>query len=253
MRSFNQSMLVSAALLAVASGAHAQKAGDNILGIGIAQVVPSTSLGTLTTTGGGTYTGPIFTGAPAATVFNGATAGASSNIDSATTVTLGFLHMFTDNIGAELTLGVPPKLSVNFTTPNASAKSHPGAATATYLAPAVVAKYLFNKPGDQWRPYLGLGATYVSFADVTANNSDALIQGLAGSSASLSSGWAPVYNLGVIYNIDARWSINASVSYIPLKTTATFTGNSLSTSTATTTGNIDLNTTDYVIRVGYKF
>ncbi len=244
MHSFNKSVLFSAVLLAVASGAHAQKAGDNILGIGIAQIVPSTSLGTLNTTG---------PSAPTNAFFNSNTSGASSSIDSATTVTVGILHMFTDNIGAELTLGVPPKLTMNLNAPNGSApQSHPGAATATYLAPAVVAKYLFNKPGDQWRPYVGLGATYVSFADVTANKSDALVNNLAGTSASLSSAWAPVYNLGVIYNIDARWSISASVSYIPLKTTATFTGAGAGAGT-TTTGTVDLNTTDYVIRVGYKF
>ena len=235
MRSIKKSMLFSAVLLAVASGAHAQKAGDNILGIGIAQVVPSTSLGTLNSVG------------PAAVPFNGQTAGASSSIDSTTTATIGFLHMFADNIGAELTLGVPPKLSFNLNAPSGGGQ-HSGAATATYLAPAIVAKYLFNKPGDQWRPYLGLGATYVSFADVSTNKSDATVQALAGTSASLSSAWAPVYNLGVIYNIDARWSINASVSYIPLRSTVTFVGTG-----TTTTGTVDLNTTDYVIRVGYKF
>lgn len=241
MRSFNHSLLFSAALLVLTGTVHAQKAGDNILGVGIAQVVPSASLGALNSVG------------PAAGAFNPATVGASASVDSATTATVGFLHMFTDNIAAELTLGVPPKLTFNLTAPNGGApQSHPGAATATYLAPAVVAKYLFNKPSDQWRPYVGLGATYVSFADVTANKSDALVNNLAGGSASLSSTWAPVYNLGVIYNINERWSINASVSYIPLKTTATFMGAGGGTGT-TTSGSVDLNTTDYVIRVGYKF
>jgi len=235
MHSFKKSVLLSAVLLAVAGGVHAQKAGDNILGVGIAQVVPSTALGTLTAVG------------PAGVPFTAQLANASSNIDSVSTVTVGFLHMFTDNVGAELTLGVPPKLSINLNAPSGGGQ-HNAAATATYLAPAVVAKYLFNKPGDQWRPYLGLGATYVSFADVSTNKSDATVQALAGTSASLSSAWAPVYNLGVIYNIDERWSINASVSYIPLKSTVTFVGTG-----TTTTGSVDLNTTDYVIRVGYKF
>ena len=245
MRTFTKSALFSAALLALAGTAQAQKAGDTILGVGIAQIVPSVALGTLTTTG---------PSAPQNAAFNAATAGASSSIDSTTTLTVSLLRMFTDNIGAELTLGVPPKLTMNLNAPNGggASNSHPGAATATYLAPAVVAKYLFNKPGEQWRPYVGLGATYVSFADVKANTSDALVNNLAGGSAALSSAWAPVYNLGVIYNIDARWSINASVSYIPLKTTATFTGASGGTGT-TTSGSVDLNTTDYVIRVGYKF
>jgi outer membrane protein len=58
----------------------------------------------------------------------------------------------------------------------------------------------------------------------------------------------PVYNAGAIYNIDDKWSINGSVSYLPIKTTATFVG-----SGAVTTGDAKLNTTDYVIRLGYRF
>ena len=71
---------------------------------------------------------------------------------------------------------------------------------------------------------------------------------MAGTSASLSASWAPVYNAGVIYNIDDKWSINASISYIPIKTTATFIG-----SGAVTSGDLTINPTDYVIRLGYRF
>jgi outer membrane protein len=98
------------------------------------------------------------------------------------------------------------------------------------------------------RPYLGLGVTHVSFRNVKANTSDPLVARLAGTSASLSSSWAPVYNAGLIYNINERFSVNASVSYIPIKTTATFVG-----SGTTTTGRLKLNPLDYVVRIGYKF
>lgn len=243
MRSINKSVLVSAVLLAIAGGVHAQKAGDDIISAGIVNVNPNPSLGVLSSTGGG----PGVAG-----FFNSQTAGASASISSVNTLTLGWLHMFTDNIGGEIAVGIPPKLTMDVTTPSAAVKSHPGAATATYLAPAVIAKYLFNKPGEQWRPYIGLGATYVSFSNVTANLSDALVNNLAGTSASLSSTWAPVYNAGVIYNINDRWSVNASVSYIPVSTTATFVS-SAATGGASTTGTLKLDTMDYVVRIGYKF
>ncbi len=243
MSSFKKSVLLSAMLLAVAGGVHAQKAGDDIISAGIVNVNPNSSLGTLSTTGG-------FPGVAGA--FGVTTSAASASIASVNTLTIGWLHMFTDNIAAELAIGVPPKLTVDVTTPKAAAIPHPGAATSTYMAPAVIAKYLFNKPGEQWRPYVGLGATYVSFSNVTANLSDALVNNLAGTSASLSSTWAPVYNAGVIYNINDRWSVNASVSYIPVSTTATFIS-SAATGGATTSGTLKLDTMDYVIRVGYKF
>jgi outer membrane protein len=116
-------------------------------------------------------------------LFNAATAGATASIDSVATVSLSVLHMFTDQVAAELTLGVPPRLDLD-------------------------------------------------------------VQLRSGSHTS----WAPVYNAGLIYNINERLSVNASVSYSPLKTTATFVG-----SGTTTTGRLKLNPVDYVVRLGYKF
>ncbi|MNE77234.1 Outer membrane protein W precursor [compost metagenome] len=111
-----------------------------------------------------------------------------------------------------------------------------------------MAKYLFHTPADKVRPYLGLGVTHASFRDAKINQSDPLVVRLAGTSVSLSSSWAPVYNAGLIYNINERLSINASVSYIPLKTNATFVG-----SGTTSTTRLRLNPVDYVVRLGYKF
>ena len=56
----------------------------------------------------------------------------------------------------------------------------------------------------------------------------------------------------MIYNINQKWSINGSVSYIPLSTNASFKGAAQGTGT-TTSGKLKLNTTDIVLRVGYKF
>ena len=232
MTSISKIALACAALVA-ASSAFAQKSGDNIISAGIASINPDASLGTMTSN----YQ-----------PFQGALTGATANIGSATTVSLGWLHMYSDNIGAELTIGVPPKLTVDLTTPNGQVASHPGAATAKALTPTAVVKYFFNTPADKMRPYLGLGVTHVSFQSITANTSDQTVNALAGTAASLSSSWAPVYNAGVIYNIDEKWSINGSVSYMPITTTATFVG-----SGATTSGDLKLNPTDYVIRLGYKF
>ena len=61
-----------------------------------------------------------------------------------------------------------------------------------------------------------------------------------------------MFNVGVLFNIDQRWGISASVTYLPIKTTATFQGSGAGTGT-TTTGQLKLNPTDYVVRLGYKF
>lgn len=240
MTSISKITLACAALVA-ASGAFAQKAGDNIVSLGLASINSDVEVGKLSSTGGA-----------AAPVFQGKLADATAKADSVTTLSMSWLHMYSDNIGAELTLGIPPKLTLDLATPNGTLKTHPAGSTAKALTPAAVAKYFFNTPADKIRPYLGLGVSYVSFRSVEANLADAEVKAFAGSGVSLSSSWTPVYNAGLIYNIDDKWSINGSVSYLPIKTTATFTGSGAGTG-VTTSGDLKLNTTDYVVRVGYRF
>jgi outer membrane protein len=153
--------------------------------------------------------------------------------------------MYSDNLGVEFTVGIPPRVTQDLNSPNLGA--HPAAAKIDVWSPAVVAKYFFGAAQDTWRPYAGLGLSRVSFKNISVN-SEATVQALAGTSADLSSSWVPVYNAGVIYNIDEKWSISGSVSYLPIKTSATFVG-----AVGTTTGDVKLNTTDYVVKMGYRF
>lgn len=222
-----------------AFGAHAQKAGDNYLGVGIASIRPDASLGTLSASGAN------------AVAFTAATAGASAEVSNEVTASLGWLRMFTDQVGAEFTIGIPPRHTIDLTTPSpfAGVASHPGAATVRTWTPAAVAKYFFNAPGDRVRPYLGLGVSHVSFHSVEVNRSDPLVVQVGGDSASLSSRWTPVYNAGVVYTIDDRWVVNASIAYLPIKTTVHLAG----AGSTTTRADLKLRTTDVVVRVGYRF
>lgn len=233
MRTLSKMLLACSALLPAAPGALAQRSGDTVFGAGLAVIAPRESLGPLQSTG------------PAASGFNAATAGAGVGIEHVKTLSLSVLHMFTDNVGAELTLGVPPKLEVDVHLRSGSRRA---AASAREMTPALVGKYLFMAPGDRMRPYLGLGVAYARFSQVRINRSDPVVVGLAGTAASLSSGWAPVIAAGFIYNIDEHWSLNASVSHLRLNTTATLVG-----SGTTTTGKLTLDPVDYVVRIGYRF
>ena len=237
MRSIQLSHMSVAAVLAIASvtAAHAQQAGDTIVAIGAARVSPDLSLGALTSVG------------PYASAFNPLTSGATASTGYAETLSFSVLRMFTNNVAVEFSLGVPPTINVDVYLPSSSL-SLSRAAKADVLTPAAVAKYLFLNPTDNFRPYAGLGLTYASFRNVRADTSNATLNLLAGTSSTLSSSWAPVYNLGFIYNFTDRLSVNASVSYIPFKTDITFVG-----SGTTTTGSMDVNPTDYVVRIGYKF
>ena len=235
--------IVAAVTILVSTGAFAQKAGDNIVSLGLASINPDANLGTVTSTSAS---------AASAAAFTAQLNGASASVGSQTTVSFGWLHMYSDNIGAELGLGIPVEFTQDLNTPNGTVKAHPGAAKLKILTPAVIAKYFFGVPKDQWRPYVGLGVTHVTFTDVKTNVADATVQALAATSASFKSAWAPIYSAGVVYNIDEKWSVVGSVAYLPIKTTATFVGPGLGVP-VTSTGDVKLNTTDYVVRVAYRF
>lgn len=239
---FKATLIASVAVVA-ASSAFAQKAGDQIVSVGLASINPDAQLGTVTSAS---------TSQASATAFTNALKDASANVNSKTTVSLSWLYMYSDNIGAEVTVGIPPEFTQDLNTPNGTVKSHSAAAKMKIHTPTVIAKYFFGTSQDKLRPYLGLGATHVSFHNIETNQSDTMVQQLAGTSASFSSSWAPVYNAGMIYHIDDKWSITGSVAYLPIKTTATFVGPGLGVP-VTSTGDVKLNTTDYVVRVGYRF
>ena len=243
MRTLLNLSIVAAATLFVTTGAMAQKAGDNIISLGLASINPDAQLGTVTSTSAS---------APSAAAFTAQLKDASAHVGSQSTVSFSWLHMYSDNIGAELALGIPAKFTQDLNTPNGTAKTHDGAAKLKILTPAVLAKYFFGAPRDQWRPYLGLGVTHVTFSGVTTNAADATVQALAATSASFKSAWTPIYNAGVVYNIDEKWSVVGSVAYLPIKTTATFVGPGMGIP-VTSIGDVKLNTTDYVVRVGYRF
>lgn len=231
--------LCAAGFASLSAPAWAQKAGDDIVSVGVAAIRPDASLGTQTSTG------------PLATAFNAATAGASADISREVTASLSWLHLFTDRLGVEFTLGVPPKHTVDLRTPSpfAAAAEHPAAATLTVWTPAAVGKYFFGSPTQGMRPYLGLGVSRVSFHEVEINRADPTVVQLAGTSASVRSRWTPVYNAGLIHHFNERWSLNASVAYLPIRTETRFVG----AGGTVTQGDLDINTVDWVVRLGYRF
>ena len=212
----------------------ALQAGDNAVYLGGASVSSSASLGTLSSSG------------PAATTFNALTPGTTASIPDASTVVVSYLHMFTDNVAGEVTVGNPLAMKVNMTIPNIPL-SVSNAATTDAAFPSVVFKYLFNAPSSAFRPYVGLGVNYTYFSNISVST-NSTVRSLAGTSQSLSSSWNPVFSAGAIYELNDHWSLNFGVSYVPLSTDVTFVGTG-----TTTTGKLTINPTDVVFKVGYKF
>lgn len=237
--------LVAVACALTVQVASAQKAGDNYVYGGMAFSKTNSSLGAVSDS------------QPA---FSPQTTGTSATIENFSTAIVSAVHMYTDNFGVELTLGIPPKLKADITAPGVSAPlvstSMNSAITQTALFPSVVGMYLFKNPGETFRPYVGFGVNYTTYSSISPNTSFNTVAVFAGNGVSLTSSWNPVYKFGAIYNIDERWSINAGIAYVPLSTNVTLQANSKITPynlTNTATAKLTINPTDLTIKVGYKF
>jgi len=228
---------------AFAAPAMAQSAGSNIINLGWFHLAPQDSSSGLTKS-----TAPLA----------GYDPNSHSSVGNADTLGLAFTHFFTDNIAVTTDLGIPPKFKLTGQG-NLGALGELG--TAKQWSPAIVAKYYFGDATSKFRPFVGAGVTYVWYSDVklssTFQNRASLNTG-GTASASLSSSWAPVVNVGGTYNFDDKWSLSLSVSYIPLKTDADITGNPTGVAAAVYgtqkyRTSITLDPIVSFLSVGYKF
>ncbi|MGA4275675.1 OmpW/AlkL family protein [Ralstonia nicotianae] len=230
--------------IAATSFAHAQSAGQWVVNAGWMHLAPQDSSRPLTVDALG----------QSSTV-----AGSGSTLANANTFALTTRYFVTDHVALETVLGIPPKLHLSGTGTLAPIGE---VGTARAWSPAVQVQYHFGEPTTRVRPYLGAGLAYVWYRDIELSHPVATGQILysptVGSSlegpttASLSKSLAPTVNAGLTYNIDARWSIGVSVSYMWLSTKATLTTQA-PVGTVTTTTKVRINPIASFLSVGYRF
>ncbi|MEO6921331.1 MAG: OmpW family outer membrane protein [Collimonas sp.] len=223
-------------LAAFAAPAMAQQAGDNVVNFGWAHIGLNQSSEPLTL--GGNFKVP----------------GSGAHVSNADTAILQFTHFFTDNIAVTTDLGIPPKFKLSG---EGTLNGLGQLGTATQWSPAVLAKYYFGDANSQFRPYVGAGAAYVWYSNIKLTSSLTNLLGggdpNASTSADLSSSFVPVANVGAAYNFDKNWSVNFSLSYVPLDTKADLTTRHSDGSVTHATTKITLNPLVSVLTVGYKF
>ncbi|MGI4778000.1 MAG: OmpW/AlkL family protein [Janthinobacterium lividum] len=222
-----KSLLALAAISALASGgASAQQAGDLVLGAGWLHFAPQDLSKPLT------FTSPVRATIP----------GSGAGVDKADTLGVTAIYFIDSTWAVEGVLGIPPKFKLQ----GEGTLSPVGKlGEAKQWSPTVIGKYYFGNGTDAFRPFAGLGATYVWYSDVnlTGGLQNAIggqlrrPAGSTGTSGKLDSSFAPVFNVGAAYQFDRHWGVLLSVSYIPLKTTASLTtrtaaGNTIGTSEA---------------------
>lgn len=131
--------------------------------------------------------------------------GADAYTGDATTVIFVGERMLTPQIGVELVLGVPPKITAYA---SGSVAFLGEVMSARNVAPTLLANWHFGNDGDALRPYAGLGINYTRFVDAKSPY---------GWDVSLSDSWGPVAQVGLDYRIDKQWGLFASVAAVKVK------------------------------------
>jgi outer membrane protein len=212
-----KTMIAAAALGALASGsAMAQQAGDWVVGAGWFHLSPQDSSKPLT------VTSPIPAVLP----------GSGASVSDSDTLGLSAMYFLDSHWAVEGVFGVPPKFKLNGT---GTLDRVGQLGEARQWSPTILGKYYFNEGTSAFRPFVGLGATYVWYSDVklTTGLQSALASQFhqspfaVNTTAKLDSSFAPVINVGASYQFDKHWGVSFSVSYIPLKTKAKLTTTSV--------------------------
>lgn len=165
----------------------------------------------------------------------GVPAGADADVGDATTVIFVYERMVSPNVGVELVLGVPPKI----TSRAAGTVAFLGEVlSARNVAPTLLFNYHFGQPGDTWRPYLGAGINFTRFTSIKSTLASDV-------QMSDSVGWA--VQGGVDYAINKQWGLFASVAALKVKSDLVAAGSTVLTTT------IDFKPIVYSFGTSYRF
>ncbi|MFB2668319.1 outer membrane protein OmpW [Shewanella xiamenensis] len=208
------STLIAATLLAAGFSASvsAHQAGDIIVRAGAVVVAPSESSDPVATFG-------------------------EFQISNNTQLGLNFGYMLTDNFGVELLAATPFSHDV-------SLKGVGKIAETKHLPPTLVAQYYFGDAQSALRPYVGVGVNYTNFFDNEFTND---LNG-ALTDLSMSTSWGLAAQVGLDYQVNKNWLVNASVWYAQISSDVKFklAGDTVVIDT-------DINPWVYMVSVGYTF
>ena len=213
-----------AAALACASTASAQSAGQLTVSFGVNQLTPKVESGDIS--------------APA---LPGTKADVDKDIQPVLTLTYGL----TDNISLQTCLGTPYKHKIY----GAGAIAGTGElGSVEALPPTLFAQYRFGAPTSQFRPFVGIGATYAYFmkergsAKMTAITNPG--SGIP-TTFSIDNKFTYTGQIGLAMNLGEKWFADVTVNKSKLRTDVHFSTGQKQ--------HMKLDPVAVLVAVGYKF
>lgn len=216
-------LLAAACAMGAASSASAQSAGQFTAKIGAGKITPKVDSGDVSA--------PALPGSKVA-------------IGSDTEPVFIFAYGITDNISAELDLGLPYKHKL-YGAGSLQGTGQLGSVEA--MPPSAFIQYRFFKPEATLRPFVGLGVTYAYFQKETGSGQLTALLNTGGpaSTFTIDAKAAGTLQAGVAFNINPRWFADLTVTKTYLKIQ-----NKYSTGQ---TQDVKIDPLAVIVAVGYKF
>jgi outer membrane protein len=216
--------LLALAALGAAAGASAQAAGEWTAKIGVNQIRPVVDSGNIS--------------APALP-------NSKADVSADTKPIFVFGYSFTDNISAELDLGVPYRAKI-YGADGIAGTGKLGSVQS--LPPTAFLQYRFFKPDSKFRPYVGAGVTYAYFRKAEGSGQMTALTNIGSSiptTFKIKNKAAGSIQLGTAYALNEKWYIDVSLVKTFLKTKVDFSTGQ--------TQDIRLDPQSINIGVGYRF
>ncbi len=169
------------------------------------------------------------------------------NVDDDTQLGLTVSYVIDNNWAVELLAATPFK----HTASGSGELAGLDIAEVKQLPPTLSAIYYFDT-SNSLKPYLGAGINYTVFFDEKlTNEADSTLSGLGltGGDVELEDSWGLALQVGLDYEINNNWLVNASVRWIDINTEAEIVfdnGNKI-------TADVEIDPIVYTISVGYRF
>ena len=148
--------------------------------------------------------------------------GSKGDVDADTKPIFVFGYGITDNISAELDLGVPYKHTVSGA---GAVKGIGNIGTVEALPPTAFIQYRFFDPKATVRPFVGAGLTYAYFQKARGSGELTAITNIGTGAATtfkIDNKFAGTVQAGVAYNINERWFADVVFTKTWLKTDVHF-------------------------------
>ena len=232
----NIMVLTVSILCATTMHIQAHEAGEWIVRVGAATVAPNDDSSEVELNGNSVVAG----------------GGGKVKVDNDTQMGLTIGYMFNQHWGVELLAATPFKHDISSNqrlnkTLGTLGTTSDDIGSTKQLPPTLMAQYYFPIANTGFTPYVGLGVNYTIFFDEDASR-DWENGAVGKSKLDLENSWGLAAQMGMDYNINDKWLVNAAVWYIDIDTEATLT-----TQLGKVKTDVQIDPWVYMVGVGYKF